>query len=345
VALIAWALVVAYASLYPFGPLRPPGPDALAVFLRPRVVLEFDMAVNVIAYAPLGALAALLFGAAAAPWRALVKAAIACAAFSLAMEACQLVVSYRVASIYDLGANTVGAALGALFLTPPLRGWMISPLASRRERIVIGGGWGDAGLMLLLLWLIAQLNPALPFFEAGNLVEEDGGAGSFATVAVAVALSVCAFGLFVSVMLKGPGGALRWTLLLLTVALWCKFAASSLFLRPQLAATWMSEGRITGLALGVVAFMPLRGLPRPARLYLAMVLLLAGALFAKIFGAYSPVADFLRLFSWPFGQLGNFATLTRWIHEIWPLLALLWLVALFVWRRNEPIQSAARTME
>jgi len=37
--------------------LRPPGPEALAIFLRPKVVLEFDMALNVAAYLPLGAMA------------------------------------------------------------------------------------------------------------------------------------------------------------------------------------------------------------------------------------------------------------------------------------------------
>ncbi len=34
-----------------------PGPDALAVFLRPKVLLEFDVAMNTVAYMPLGALA------------------------------------------------------------------------------------------------------------------------------------------------------------------------------------------------------------------------------------------------------------------------------------------------
>ena len=56
-----------------------------------------------------------------------------------------------------------------------------------------------------------------------------------------------------------------------------------------------------------------------------------------------PLADFLRLFSWPYGQLATFATLTRWIHESWPVLALAWLSALFVWRRAEPLESPQTT--
>jgi len=53
---------------------------------------------------------------------------------------------------------------------------------------------------------------------------------------------------------------------------------------------------------------------------------------------YSALGDFLRLFSWPYGQLATFATLTRYLHEAWPVLALAWLCALFVWRRDESIQ-------
>lgn len=334
-----WALLVAYASLYPFLPLRMPAADALSVFLRPRVVLEFDVALNTIAYMPLGALACLVLLASAPPWAARAKAVAWCAAFSLALEAMQLFVPTRVASVYDLAANAAGAFAGTLVFAGSMRDFVTRPLGQARERLVASGGWGDAGLVLVVLWLLAQLNPALPFFEAGNI----GGVGEphpdeFLVTAGSVALAVAGFGLFVSVVLRGPGGALRWTLLLLTVALWCKFAMASVMLKPHLAAGWVTEGRAAGLVAGLFAFVPLRRLGRTARIYLAIVLTLAGALFAKIFGAYSALGDLLRLFSWPYGQLATFATLTRVIHEAWPALALAWLIALFVWRRDEPLQ-------
>lgn len=334
-----WALLVAYASLYPFWPPRLPGPDALAIFLRPRILLEFDLALNVAAYVPLGALACLVLRASNPPWAALAKAVAWCATFSLAMEAMQLFVPTRVASLYDIAANSAGALAGTLLFAAPLYPLVTHPLARARQRLVTAGGWGDAGLVLVVLWLLAQLNPALPFFEAGNIGRETvPDPHEFLVTAGSVALSVSGFGLFVSVVLKGPGGALRWTLLLLTAALWCKFAMASVMLKPHFSAGWVTDGRIAGLAAGLVAFVPLRLLGRTPRIYLAIVLTLAGALFAKIFGAYSALADLLRLFSWPYGQLASFATLTRWIHEAWPALALAWLVALFVWRRDEPIQ-------
>jgi hypothetical protein len=303
------------------------------------VLLEFDMTLNAAAYLPLGAMAWLILRPSHSAWGARIGAVAWCALFSLAMETAQLFVTTRVSSLYDVAANTTGAFVGTLAFAGPVHAYVTRPLARVRERLVTGGSWGDAGLLLVVLWLLAQLNPALPFFEAGNI--GGGGeryAGDFLVTAGSVALSVAAFGLFVSAVLKVPGGALRWTLLLLTLALWFKFAMASVMLKPQLSAEWVSKGRVVGLAAGLAAFVPLRRLGRIARIYLAIVLTLAGALFAKIFGAYSPLADFLRLFSWPYGQLANFATLTRWIHEVWPVLALAWLCALFVWRRDEPIQ-------
>jgi len=338
-ALIAWALLLAYASLYPFLPVRLPGADAPALFLRPKFVSEYDVIMNVVAYAPLGALAFLQFAPGRAHWSARWRAVLLGAALSLAMEACQFFVATRVASILDVLANTAGAFAGTLLFFRPIERVAMVPLARLRERLFIEGGAGDTGIVLVILWLLAQLNPALPFFEAGNIVDASGPMlADFIVTTVSVALSVAAFGLFVSVLLKAERGALGLALVLLTVALWCKFAMASLMLKPNLTAMWMSEGRVAGLAAGLVLFLPLRRLRRGARTYLAAVCLLAGALFAKIFGEYSELADFLRLFHWPHGQLASFATLTRWLHEAWPVLALGWLVARFVRRPREPIQ-------
>jgi hypothetical protein len=130
---------------------------------------------------------------------------------------------------------------------------------------------------------------------------------------------------------------LRITVILLTAALWLKFAAASFMLKPHFFADWMTAGRVAGLAIGLAVFVPLRRIARAARIYLATVTILAGALVAKIFGAYSALEELLRLFSWPYGQLATFATLTRYLHEAWPVAALAFLVALFVARRHEPV--------
>jgi VanZ family protein len=338
--LAVWALLLAYASLYPFVPLRPPSADAVAAFFtRPRYVTGFDIALNVLAYVPLGTLACLYFRQASEGMRPIFKALAFGAAFSFAMESCQLFVPNRIASIYDTLANAGGALWGAMAFADPFYSLVTRPLGERRESLVIPGVWGDAGLVIVMLWLIAQLNPALPFFGAGNIRGDDAGITQLEVLQwAAVSMSIWGFGLFVSALLKGETGTLRVTLVLLSVALWLKFMAASFMLQPHFAEEWVSVGRVIGLAVGIAFLLPTRRVGRSGRIYLAFVLVLAGALFSKIVGAYSPVDDFLRLFRWPHGQLASFATLTRFLHELWPLIALVFLGALFLRVRRDAMR-------
>jgi hypothetical protein len=258
------------------------------------------------------------------------------------MEAMQLFIPNRVSSIVDVVSNGIGTAIGAAAFVEPLHGRLTVPLGKAREALVIPGAWGDAGLVLLMLWLLAQLNPALPFFGAGDV-------GSEARMAVAishgaaVAMAICGFGLFVSCLLRPEQGTLRVTLVLLSVALWLKFAFAPLLLHPHVSADWMNEWRALGLAGGIGALAVLRRAPRAARTYLGFVLILAGALVAKIFGAYSPAEELMRLFKWPYMQVSGFASLTRFLHELWPVAAVVFLVAIFLRdRRGAAAQPAAR---
>ena len=336
--LAVWVLLLAYASLYPFYPLRAPTPESVAgFFLTPRYIMRADIAFNVIAYVPLGTLACLYFRQ-MNDRRPIVRAVALAAAFSFLMEILQLFIPSRVSSAVDVACNSLGALIGALAFLDPAYSIITRPLGEQRERIFIAGTWGDAGLVLLVLWLIAQLNPALPFFGAGNIGDE-GTPLEPLLQWVGVGLSICGFGLFVSALVQGKGGSLRITLVLLSAALWLKFAMASMLLQPHFAEEWLSEGRVAGLVGGIVAFVPLRKLPRAARIYLALLLILAGALFSKIFGSYSPLDEFLRLFRWPHGQLSSFATLTRFLHELWPIAAIAFLIALFFRERREAMRE------
>jgi VanZ family protein len=340
--LVVWALLLAYASLYPFLPLRPPGMEAVTGFFTAgRYVIRSDIAFNVVAYLPLGIFACLYFRGIGDERRvAILKAAVLSAAFSLAMEVMQLFVPNRHASLVDLASNAAGALLGALCFAEPMYSLATRPLGELRESLVIPGAWGDAGLVLVMLWLLAQLNPALPFFGAGDI----GGEARMEIDilrAAAVAMSICGFGLFASALLKPEKGSLRVTLVLLSIAVWLKFAAAPLLLHSHYRAEWVDEARVAGLLLGLLAFVPLRGISRPGRIYLGLVLTLAGALFSKIFGSYSPVEELVRLFRWPHGQIGSFATLTRFLHELWPFAAVVFLSSLWVHERRAVAAAGA----
>src|SRR6185295_12451874 len=69
-----WALLIAYASLYPFFPLRPPTAELVSGAVAfPRYIIRSDIAFNVVAYVPLGILACLHFGGDGADRRAVWK--------------------------------------------------------------------------------------------------------------------------------------------------------------------------------------------------------------------------------------------------------------------------------
>ncbi|HUR56143.1 MAG TPA: hypothetical protein VM029_00430, partial [Opitutaceae bacterium] len=62
--------------------------------------------------------------------------------------------------------------------------------------------------------------------------------------------------------------------------------------------------------------------------------MLAGMLFSKIFGSYNAIDEVLRFFNWPHGQLAGFATLTGLLHELWPLVAIVFLIGFFFHTRK-----------
>lgn len=332
--LAVWLLLIAYASLYPFMPWRLPPPDSVSEALAlPRYLMRSDVVFNILAYIPLGTLAALFFRQQRGPKGAIRRAILLGTGISIAMETAQLFIPGRVASVLDVISNAGGTAIGAFMFADPVYSMFTAQLGRVREGHVIAGAWGDAGLVLLGLWLIAQFNPALPFFGAGNIGERV--APELMLVQwFAVGMGICGFGLFIASLLRGEG-AFRVTLVLLSLALWLKFAASSFMLQPNFSAEWVSVGRVAGIAGGVLALFALRRIGRLGRIYLALVLILAGAMLSKIFGAYSPIEELLRLFRWPHGQLASFATLTRFIHELWPLAAVVFLVALFFHVRRD----------
>jgi hypothetical protein len=116
-----------------------------------------------------------------------------------------------------------------------------------------------------------------------------------------------------------------------------KLFAAQVLLRPQVAAHWQSGETLTGLAIGVVALMPLSFVRLNLRIYLSAVLILAGGMLSKMAGSYTSLREVLRLFDWPYGQLLHFTGLTLTLHEIWPLMALIYLF--WYWWRQRSRQT------
>ncbi|MEP7157715.1 MAG: VanZ family protein [Betaproteobacteria bacterium] len=346
-ALLAYTFAIIYASLNPFFGWR--APETVGLFSWPRYFSVFDIVLNVLAYIPLGGMLAgmQLRG----PRRrdrslnlshVLLRAVLAGFALSALMEGLQTLLPMRVSSPADLIANTAGAFIGA------------GALVSRRGRAMLARGlrWrhryfarGDAagwGLLLLGAWLFAQLNPVIPFFEAGHIaakVEAMIAPAPYDPLvllpqAVGITLNVCGFALFLSLLLHPGRRTFMNVLLILALGFFAKISSASLMLKTPQMVGWLGPATIIGLSAGLLLFAYFSRIRYRWRAFCTTLFIFAGGLMAKMASVYGAFDETLRLFNWPYGHLISFASLTRWVHETWPLLACILVAWIFVKHRE-----------
>jgi len=326
---LLYGLMIVYASLEPFTGWMMPLPDAPFFLFAPQRFTRFDIAINVIAYAPFGFFLALI--GRKPPSSRLALAVGAAALLAFAMETGQMFLPTRDASWIDIVSNASGAALGAgaalgLDRMPGLR----RGIRTWRERVFLGGRSGDLGLALLCIWLLSQVNPGIPLFAATfdpSLELTPDLAGTLLQAAQS-AFNVIGVGLFLALLLRHRHSFGVAVVVLVFVALLLKSIAAMLLLKSAAWESWLKPGVSFGVAVGAVALLLAIWLPRPARTTLCAIALLsslvAPLLAPDMWQARAPLA----LFDWPYGQLLNFNGLTHAVLVSWPLLAsvyLLWL--------------------
>lgn len=351
-ALWLYVLVLLYASLAPFSGWS--DEQSLTLWDWPRYIVAFDVLINVVAYLPFGYLLAgrALRGQSfdISPHISLrwwLVATIAGATLSLVLEFLQSYLPGRVSSPLDVLANSIGAALGAMavLLSPGQR--LLRRSIVWRYRYFSTAPLVDWGILLLLVWLVAQLNPAIPMFEAGYIaVAFQSSAGQsvydvwvLLPQALGVALNVTAFALLLSVLVRASFSAFIAVVITLGIGFGAKLLMASMLLKtPQLVST-LSPATVFGVGGGLLTFMLFQSTSWRWRCFWGCLFLFAGGVMAKLVAAYPNFESVLKLFNWPYGQLANFTGLTRWMNEIWPLLALLLLASMFVSRPTFSEQS------
>jgi VanZ family protein len=334
--LLAYVLLIIYASLYPLSGWREPAGGALAFLFdpRPRYITAFDLGANVLGYLPFGLLCALTLYPRSPVGGAALVGLVAGGALSLGLETAQSYLPARVASNLDLLANTAGAAVGGI-AGARLAPWLLDAGPLRRLRAVAfaPGAAADFGLMLLGLWLFAQLNPATLLFGTGDLrdlvagVNQPYGAELFVSIeAATAAANLCAVALLASAVAL-PGAPLRRLLLaLLAAALVVKTLSVGILMRAEHVFAWLTPGGQLGLAAGIVLAVATLALPRTARLALAAVLLMAATVLVNLAPPNPYLAATLKV--WEQGHFLNFNGLTRLVGTLWPFVALGYLIYL-----------------
>ncbi|MBM3390398.1 MAG: VanZ family protein [Betaproteobacteria bacterium] len=331
----AYALLVVYASLHPFAGWRDNGvpPFAFLEAAWPRYHTGFDLAANVLAYVPLGFLLVPALQARLGVAAAALVAALAGAALALGLETLQNFLPSRVPSNIDLACNGIGAMIGAAAGMNWGRELVDGGCLHRlRMRLVAPGHAADFGLVLLGLWLLAQLNPELLLFGTGDLRDLRAlldlpalpySAERFAVIEAGVAAGgTLAAGLVCWSLLRLRSRALLAGMLLAPLAI--KAFADAVLVNAAQFAHWVTPGNAAGLAIGSAVLLAATYLPPLAQRIVAALALL----FATALVNLAPENPYLTaaLAVWQQGHFLNFNGLTKLVSSLWPFAALPYLM-------------------
>jgi len=341
--LLTYSALLASGSLYPFAAWQ----DARLLDLSflwaawPRTVTRIDLLTNLFVYAPFGLLATRALFRRHYSLTHWLTICLLGAAFSATMECLQLFIPNRVASNVDILANSAGAALGAA----------LAPFFSRHSRIFalfvalrrhwFRPGWIiNLGLILLVLWGLAQFSLQAPGLVAGSLhggftpFWENVSAQFKPGVALLFALEIASVSLFVASLLQSDQRLMPGTLSFTLSAILLKFLAAALLIKLAFLARLLSLEALLGLSLGAGTALSLiyyRASPPPFPL-------LAGVLCAFILTKLVQGAPFLTatghtpdLASQP-ELLFNIGGIAYLVAESWAYLALG--CALALWERE-----------
>jgi len=345
----AYLLVIVYASLSPFTGWSSPGTSPIAYLGEgwPRYLSRFDLAINLIAYVPLGLLLALAALRWMPAWAAACVGTLLCLLASTGLETAQMYLPGRVASTLDIAFNTAGGLIGALIAARGGRLPLWARIARVRDRCCLPAPVSEPGLALVGLWFLTQLDPSTPLLAVLPLpaAAPIPGTGfvpprAFSPEAAAlVCINTLAASAFVMTLMRRRWHALVALCVLVAGAAAIKLVAAVAMLRPDARLIWTGPEVAAGLAAGMLLAIALLALRRRVLIVAGVVALLGS--FVALHLLDDPRSPVLPLwpFQWNYGQLLNYTGLARTVAELWPLAAAAFLLLM---RRRLRVQAGAR---
>jgi len=329
--------MVVYASVQPARGWRMP-PDEVLHFLTapwPRYVTFDDLLLNVLAYIPAGFLLALALRPHLRQHFAALLAIVIGVSLSITLEYVQTLLPGRVASNVDVLTNSFGTLVGAL--AAPLFGptrQLGRRLFAWRDAWCAPGIVTDTGAVLVVLWAATALHPTAQLFGTGDWRTTfdlpmrwlHTAQLALAAEAAVVALNLLGIALLVTTLARRRGTALRPIVGAVLIALMLKTAFAISLGTPN-PWTWLTPGVTLGLAAGAVLVYPATLLPRRvAALLGALCVVLAVAAINLAPG--NPYQTLPRqLLAGGASHFLSFSGMVRTLAELWPLLALTYLLA------------------
>jgi VanZ family protein len=340
IARAAWAvyaMLLLYSGLTPWSGWRDLGIDPFAYLTAPlpRYVTSFDLAVNVAAYLPLGALTVAALYPQRRGARAIALATLAGALLSGIIEALQTYLPTRISSNVDLLTNTLGALAGAAFTAP-----FCAALIDRGRLLAWRRRWFEsdatAVLIALALWPAAQIYPEPMLFGNGDLrdtlepfiaalggrwlqfnAESFGPAEYVLAEAFVIAAATLATGLALCSILRADAPRYRLLTGLILGGLAAKSIANAVQFGPDRTLSWLTPGAFGGLAIAVLSLAAATGGSRRWQAAVAWVAVIA--LLVAVNATPENPYHLAQLQEWRQGRLLNFNALARWLSTLWPL--------------------------
>lgn len=345
VSLAMYALLIVYASWYPFAGWRDMGlgPFDYLWVKFPYYWTVFDVWTNIVGYMPLGALLVFAMFPRVRPWWALLPAILAGTLISAVMEAVQTYLPTRIPSNLDLATNALGVALGAFVGALSGRYFLQdSRLLAVRHRWF--SGEASRGLVVIGLWPLALIYPQNHLFGLGHLVPPLSSFFSdlfdtpvdLATlwinnaqlraeqywladlIVTACGLTGAALMLLLLLRKQAPRRVLVLLYLLACIAV--KALASALFFAPENAFVWITPSAAGGIIIGAMMVGGLSFAPPTAQRRLAALALILSLLVTN----FTPSNPYYisTLETWVQGKFLNFNGAAQFLSVLWPFLAI-----------------------
>lgn len=351
----AYALLVVYASLYPFTEWRNQeiAPWEFLAAGWPRYWTGFDLAANVAGYVPMGFLLALSFMrrgnvrhfASHPNLAAIAVAVLAGTLLSFVMEAIQNYMPSRVASNVDFGLNVAGTIAGAVLAAVLELAGAIDHWSRFRERWFIPEARG--ALVLTALWPFALLFPAAVPLGLGQVLERLENAMAawleetpflewlpvreveLQPLVPAAELLCVALGAFIPCLLgytilRTLGRRAVFAFVAVGVGIAVTTLSTALSWGPEHAWAWLTLPVRVGLAFGLLLALMMIAVPRRG---CAAMLLLALVVHLAVLNQAPASAYFTQtLQAWEQGRFIRFNGLAQWLGWLWPYAVLVYVL-------------------
>jgi VanZ family protein len=347
----AYLLVVVYASLQPFRDWRAPPAEILNFLFAPwaRYVTLEDAVVNVLAYVPLGFFLSIGCGARLGPAGGAAASVLAAAVLSLLMESVQMFLPARIASNVDLVANSVGALIGAmaapLFAPTRILGGKLHGL---RHRLFVEGMTADIGLVVIGLWLATQFHPNAQLFGTGGIRATFVLPAQFVHTpllaltgeAIVVLFNLLGIGLLLAACTRAGQRPLPAIAGVVGAALIIKACTAAVLVKAAAPLSWLTPGVLLGLAAGWLLLLAAVRLPQRSRLVAAAACIALATVAINLAPVNPYISPPPRLLARGASHFLNFSGIARALSELWPLLAVGYLIFALGERRSGSASAA-----